>query len=140
MSRNGRTIAFVPTMGFLHEGHLSLIRKGRKLGSDLVVSIFVNPTQFGPGEDLDAYPRDLARDIELCKNEGVDAIFSSDDKELYPDGFQTSVTLERLPNHLCGISRPTHFSGVATVLAKLFNIVNPQIAVFGQKDYQQSNY
>ncbi|MFC1828109.1 pantoate--beta-alanine ligase [Thermodesulfobacteriota bacterium] len=133
----GKTIAFVPTMGFLHEGHLSLMRKGRELGDDLVISIYVNPTQFGPGEDLDAYPRDLDRDMALARKEGVDVVFTPDDTELYGDAFQTFVTLEKLPNHLCGISRPIHFRGVATVVTKLFNIVKPHLAVFGQKDYQQ---
>jgi len=132
-----KTIAFVPTMGFLHEGHLSLIRKGRELGDDLVVSIYVNPTQFGPGEDLDAYPRDLDRDMALARKEGVDAVFTPDDTELYGEGFQAFVTLEKLPHHLCGTSRPVHFKGVATVVTKLFNIVKPHFAVFGQKDYQQ---
>jgi pantoate--beta-alanine ligase len=133
----GKTIAFVPTMGYLHEGHLSLIRKGRALGDHLVVSIYVNPAQFGPGEDLEAYPRDLDRDLALVEKEGVDVVFTPDDAALYAGGFQTYVTLEKLPNHLCGISRPIHFRGVATVVTKLFNIVKPHFAVFGQKDYQQ---
>lgn len=133
----GKTIAFVPTMGFLHEGHLSLMRKGRELGDDLVISIYVNPTQFGPGEDLDAYPRDLDRDLALARKEGVDAVFTPDDNELYGEDYQTFVTLEELPNHLCGVSRPIHFRGVATVVSKLFNIVKPHLSVFGQKDYQQ---
>lgn len=132
-----KTIAFVPTMGYLHEGHRSLMRKGRTLGDDLAVSIYVNPTQFGPGEDLEAYPRDLDRDMALAEKEGVDVIFAPADTALYPGGFQTFVTLEKLPNHLCGISRPAHFRGVATVVTKLFNIVKPHFAVFGQKDYQQ---
>ncbi|MFH2219049.1 MAG: pantoate--beta-alanine ligase [Pseudomonadota bacterium] len=133
----GKTIAVVPTMGYLHEGHLSLMRKGRALGDDLAVSIYVNPTQFGPGEDIEAYPRDLDRDLALAEKEGVDVVFAPDDTALYAGGFQTYVTLEKLPNHLCGISRPTHFRGVATVVTKLFNIVKPHFAVFGQKDYQQ---
>ena len=135
--REGKTIVFVPTMGYLHAGHLSLMREGLKHGDDLVVSIFVNPTQFGPGEDLDQYPRDFERDIELTRQEGVDAIFAPDEKEVYGPRYQTSVSLEKLPNHLCGISRPIHFRGVATVVAKLFNIVKPHVAVFGQKDFQQ---
>lgn len=135
--RQGKTIAFVPTMGFLHEGHLSLIRKGRELGDELVVSIFVNPTQFAPGEDFESYPRDLNRDLELAQREGADVIFAPDEIELYSDEFQTYVNLEKLPNHLCGISRPTFFRGVATVVTKLFNIVKPHIAIFGEKDYQQ---
>lgn len=133
----GQIIAFVPTMGFLHEGHLSLIREARKRADEVVVSIFVNPTQFGPGEDLEAYPRDLPRDIELIRQEGADIIFTPKPEELYPKKFQTFVELEKLPAHLCGISRPMHFKGVATVVAKLFNIVKPHVAVFGQKDFQQ---
>jgi len=135
--REGKTIVFLPTMGYLHEGHLSLMPEGLKHGDDLVVSIFVNPTQFGPGEDLDDYPRDLEKDIELTRQEGVDAIFAPDEKEVYGRRYQTYVSLEKLPNHLCGISRPIHFKGVATVVAKLFNIVKPHVAVFGQKDFQQ---
>jgi pantoate--beta-alanine ligase len=137
MRRLGKRIVLVPTMGFLHEGHLSLIREGRDLGDDLVVSIFVNPTQFGPGEDFESYPRNLDRDIGLIKKEKADCIFFPDQKELYSTGFQTYVRLEKLPSHLCGISRPTFFKGVATIVLKLFNIVKPHIAVFGQKDYQQ---
>ena len=133
----GKTVAFVPTMGFFHEGHLSLIRQGRKLGDDLIVSIFVNPAQFAPGEDFESYPRDLERDLELAKEEGADVIFSPDEKELYSKGFQTYVNLEKLPNHLCGLSRPIFLKGVATVVTKLFNVVKPHIAIFGQKDYQQ---
>jgi len=137
MRRQFKTIVFVPTMGFLHEGHLSLVREGKKHGDDLVVSIFVNPAQFAPGEDLESYPRDLDRDLELLREEGVDAVFNPDAKEIYGKEFQTYVELEKLPNHLCGISRPIFFKGVATVVAKLFNIVKPHVAVFGQKDYQQ---
>ncbi|MFO7555946.1 MAG: pantoate--beta-alanine ligase [Desulfobacterales bacterium] len=135
--RQGITIVFVPTMGFLHEGHLSLMREGKKHGEDLVVSIFVNPKQFGPGEDLEAYPRDLERDLELVRKEGVNAVFTPNAGEIYGERFQTYVELEKLPNHLCGISRPVFFKGVATVVTKLFNIVKPHIAVFGQKDFQQ---
>lgn len=135
--REGKTIVFVPTMGYLHAGHLSLMREGLQHGDDLVVSIFVNPTQFGPGEDLDQYPRDLERDIELARQEGVHAIFVPDETEVYSPRYQTYVSLEKLPTHLCGISRPIHFRGVATVVAKLFNIVKPHVAVFGQKDFQQ---
>lgn len=137
MRREGKTIAFVPTMGYLHEGHLSLMREGCKRGEDLVVSIFVNPAQFGPGEDLETYPRDFERDCELSQKEGADAIFAPDASEVYDPQFQTYVQLEKLPNHLCGISRPVFFRGVATVVAKLFNIVNPHMAIFGEKDYQQ---
>lgn len=135
--RQGITIVFVPTMGFLHEGHLSLMREGKKHGEDLVVSIFVNPKQFGPGEDLEAYPRDLERDLELVRKEGVNAVFTPNAGEIYGERFQTYVELEKLPNHLCGISRPVFFKGVATVVTKLFNIVKPHVAVFGQKDFQQ---
>jgi len=137
MRRQGKTIAFVPTMGFFHEGHLSLMRIAREKGDDLAVSIYVNPTQFGPGEDLDAYPRDLDRDLKLAEKENVDVVFTPDNAELYKEKFQTYVTLEKLPNYLCGLSRPIHFRGVATVVTKLFNIVKPHIAVLGQKDYQQ---
>jgi pantoate--beta-alanine ligase len=137
MRRQFKTIVFVPTMGFLHEGHLSLIREGHKHGDDMVVSIFINPAQFAPGEDLESYPKDLERDLELLQKEDVDAVFIPDDKEIYDKRFQTYVELEKLPNHLCGISRPIFFKGVATVVAKLFNIVKPHVTVFGQKDYQQ---
>ena len=133
----GEKIVFVPTMGYLHEGHLSLFRIGRKEGDCLVVSIFVNPAQFGPGEDLETYPRDFERDMALSKKEHVDIVFAPTEKELYPENFQTTVLLEQLSKHLCGLSRPLFFRGVATVVCKLFNIVKPHVAVFGQKDYQQ---
>lgn len=133
----GKTIAFVPTMGALHEGHLALIKEGRKLGDDLVVSIFVNPSQFSPEEDFESYSRNFDKDLKLLQKEGVDVIFSPNEDEIYQDGFQTYVDLENLPNHLCGIPRPIFFRGVATVVAKLFNIVRPHIAIFGRKDYQQ---
>jgi pantoate--beta-alanine ligase len=133
----GKSIAFVPTMGFLHEGHLALMREGRKRGDVLVVSIFVNPTQFGEGEDFDSYPRDLERDFDLARKENVDVVFTPDRSGLYESEFQTYVNLEKLPKHLCGISRPIFFQGVATVVTKLFNIVKPNVAIFGQKDYQQ---
>lgn len=137
MRREGKTIALVPTMGYLHEGHLSLMREGRRVGDDLVVSIFVNPTQFGPGEDLEAYPKDFERDCDLSEKEGVDVVFAPGEKEVYAKNYQTYVKLEKLPNHLCGLSRPVHFRGVATVVTKLFNMVKPHFAVFGEKDYQQ---
>jgi len=137
MRKDSQRIALVPTMGFFHEGHLSLMREGRKQGDDLVVSIFVNPTQFGPGEDLDSYPGNLERDFELAKKENVDAVFVPDKQELYPERFQTYVRQEKLPDHLCGLSRPVHFQGVTTVVTKLFNIIKPHVAVFGRKDYQQ---
>ncbi|MDD2389067.1 MAG: pantoate--beta-alanine ligase [Desulfobacterales bacterium] len=133
----GKTLALVPTMGYLHEGHLSLMRLARQRADILVVSIFVNPTQFGPGEDLASYPKSFERDVQLAGNEGADFIFAPSEKDLYPDGFQTYVTLQELPGYLCGRSRPVHFRGVATVVTKLFNIVKPHTAVFGQKDYQQ---
>ncbi len=135
--REGRRIGLVPTMGFLHEGHLSLVRIARGQADRVVVSIFVNPTQFGPNEDLEAYPRDLPRDLELLAAERVDAVLIPCVPEMYPDGYQTRVSLDHLPHHLCGRSRPVHFGGVATVVTKLFNIVKPHLAVFGEKDYQQ---
>jgi pantoate--beta-alanine ligase len=137
MRCQGKTIVFVPTMGFLHEGHLSLIREGKKHGDDMVVSIFVNPTQFGPSEDLETYPKDLKRDLDLLQKEGVNAVFTPDADEIYGKKYQTYVELEKLPNHLCGLSRPVFFKGVATVVTKLFNIVKPHVTIFGQKDYQQ---
>jgi len=133
----GKTIVFIPTMGFLHEGHLSLMREGKQYGNDIVVSIFVNPTQFGPGEDLETYPRNFEKDLELLKKEGVNAVFAPEAVEIYGKQFQTYVELEKLPNHLCGLSRPVFFKGVATIVTKLFNIVKPHVAIFGQKDYQQ---
>jgi len=133
----GKTIVFVPTMGFLHAGHLSLIREGKNYGDDIVVSIFVNPAQFGPGEDLETYPRNFGRDLELLKKEGVNAVFTPEADEIYEEKFQTYVDLEKLPHHLCGLSRPVFFKGVATVVTKLFNIVKPHVTIFGQKDYQQ---
>ena len=135
--REGQTIALVPTMGFLHEGHLTLMRRGRALADRLVVSIFVNPTQFGPNEDFDTYPRGLERDLALTRETGVDAVFAPDKARLYGPQYQTYVTLERLPQHLCGLSRPVFLRGVATVVTKLFNSVKPHVAIFGQKDYQQ---
>ncbi len=134
---SGETIAFVPTMGFLHEGHLSLMRLGRRLADILVVSIFVNPTQFGPGEDYESYPRSIEQDSRLIKQEGGNILFLPDAAELYPPGFESYVRLENLPNNLCGLSRPHHFAGVTTIVTKLFNIVRPNFAVFGKKDYQQ---
>ena len=133
----GKTIAFVPTMGYFHEGHLALMKRARELGDEVVVSIFVNPTQFGPKEDLERYPRDIERDIGLARSQGVDCIFHPDAKEMYPPGFDTWVEVPGLSNRLCGASRPGHFRGVATVVLKLFNIVWPHVALFGQKDYQQ---
>jgi len=135
--RKDKKIAFVPTMGYLHEGHLALVKKARELGDIVVASIFINPTQFGPNEDLAKYPRDFDRDAILLEQEKTDIIFFPDSKEIYPKGYSTYVQVRDLQNHLCGKSRAGHFVGVATVVAKLFNIVKPHFAVFGQKDYQQ---
>jgi pantoate--beta-alanine ligase len=133
----GDRIVLVPTMGYFHQGHLSLMEYGRSRGDHLVVSIFVNPTQFGPQEDLGHYPRDFERDCDLARNVGVDLIFAPDAVQMYPAGYQTFVTVAEVTQGLCGASRPTHFQGVATVVLKLFNLVQPQVAVFGEKDYQQ---
>jgi len=130
-------IVLVPTMGFLHEGHLGLVREGRKRSDKLVVSIFVNPAQFAPHEDFAVYPRDFKHDCELLEQEAVDVIFHPLPEEMYPEGFQTRVDVEKLASLLCGGFRPGHFRGVATVVAKLFNIVQPHVAIFGEKDYQQ---
>lgn len=135
--RKDKRIGFVPTMGYLHEGHLALVRKARELGDIVVASIFINPTQFGPKEDLAKYPRDFDRDANLLDQEKTDIIFFPDSKEIYPKGYSTYVQVRDLQNHLCGKSRTGHFVGVATVVTKLFNIVKPHFAVFGQKDYQQ---
>jgi pantoate--beta-alanine ligase len=135
--RQGRRIALVPTMGALHQGHLSLVRDARRRGDRLVVSLFVNPTQFAPGEDFAAYPRDFERDRRLLDDEGVDVLFHPAVEEVYPDGFDTRIEIKELSAPLCGASRSGHFIGVATVVAKLFNIVCPHVAIFGCKDYQQ---
>ncbi|HCY86688.1 MAG TPA: pantoate--beta-alanine ligase [Desulfobacteraceae bacterium] len=135
--RQGKTICFVPTMGYLHAGHVSLLEKGKPLCDELVLSIFVNPTQFGPNEDLDAYPRDIDNDLALAEAAGTTAVFLPDNTEMYGENYQTRVALDHLPHHLCGKSRPVHFGGVATVVTKLFNIVMPDVAVFGKKDFQQ---
>jgi pantoate--beta-alanine ligase len=132
-----KKIAFVPTMGFLHEGHLHLIRQARTMGDVLIVSIFVNPIQFGPTEDFKQYPRDWNRDAHLCESGGADVIFAPIVEEMYPEAFQTAVSVPHLSQNLCGISRPTHFQGVATVVAKLFNCTRPHVALFGEKDFQQ---
>lgn len=133
----GKKIAFVPTMGYLHEGHLSLMREGRKRGDCLVISIYVNPTQFGPTEDLDKYPRDFERDEALARDVGVDVIFYPSNEEMYPEYYQTYVNVEEVTDNLCGLSRPGHFRGVTTVCAKLFNMTKPHVTIFGQKDFQQ---
>lgn len=135
--KEGLTVGFVPTMGYLHEGHESLIRKASSENQRVVVSIFVNPTQFGPNEDLEAYPRDLERDMKLCENAGCTMIFHPDVEEMYGEGFSTFVEVENLTKGLCGKSRPIHFRGVCTVVSKLFNIVAPHRAYFGEKDAQQ---
>jgi len=136
--RSGKRIALVPTMGYLHEGHLSLMDKAAELAEVVVVSIFVNPTQFAPTEDFAAYPRDLERDSTRCERRGVHAIFSPDASEMYAPDASTWVVEERLSKGLCGLARPTHFRGVTTIVAKLFNAVLPDFAVFGQKDAQQA--
>lgn len=130
-------IALVPTMGYLHEGHASLIVEARKRAAIVVVSIFVNPTQFGVNEDLDSYPRDLERDQRVALQAGADVIFAPKVAEMYPEGYQSYLNVEGLSTLLCGASRPGHFRGVTTVVAKLFNIVAPKVALFGNKDFQQ---
>ena len=135
--RQGRCIAFVPTMGALHEGHLSLVRHAKLRGDRVVVSIFVNPTQFAPTEDFTTYPRNLAGDKVLLEAETVNALFYPGVEEIYPSGSQTHVQVEELSKYLCGAQRPGHFQGVATVVTKLFNVVRPHVAIFGEKDYQQ---
>jgi pantoate--beta-alanine ligase len=137
--RAGKRIAFVPTMGNLHEGHLELVRRGRRLADVVVVSIFVNPLQFGANEDLDKYPRTLAADKEKLFGEGIQYLFHPGIDEIYPEGMEkhTKVSVPDLSETLCGISRPGHFTGVATVVAKLFQIVQPDVALFGEKDFQQ---
>ena len=135
----GRTIGFVPTMGSLHEGHLSLVDEARVRTGLVVLSIFVNPLQFGPGEDFDAYPRDEARDAEQAEQRGVDILYAPDVREVYPDGeLVVRVVPKKLTDRLCGLSRPGHFEGVLTVVAKLFGMVQADVAVFGQKDWQQA--
>ena len=143
--REGARVGLVPTMGYLHAGHLSLVRDARKRvgrAGRVVVSIYVNPTQFGPKEDFSKYPRDLKRDLKLCRAAGVDAVFTPGDKEMYPgkseNGFSTYVVEEKLSQRMEGASRPTHFRGVTTIVAKLFNVVLPDVAVFGAKDWQQA--
>lgn len=133
----GKTVALVPTMGYLHSGHASLMDEGRKRADILVASIFVNPTQFGAGEDFNTYPRDLEKDKLIAKAAGVDYIFAPKASDMYPTGYQTYVNVEELTLPLCGASRPGHFRGVTTVVAKLFNIVMPHLALFGKKDFQQ---
>lgn len=135
--KQGLSVGFVPTMGYLHEGHRSLMEAARKENDKVVVSIFVNPMQFGPTEDLESYPRDLDKDSKLCEGVGVDLIFHPEPEEMYPKGFCSYVDMNGLTTELCGKSRPIHFRGVQTVVLKLFNIVTPDNAYFGQKDAQQ---
>ncbi|GJM16576.1 MAG: pantothenate synthetase [Thermodesulfobacteriota bacterium] len=137
LKKEGSLISFVPTMGALHEGHLSLMSTAKEKGDFLVVSIFVNPTQFGPNEDFNKYTRDLDGDIKKISDIGVDVVFFPEVDEIYPEGFETYIEVQQLQKPLCGEFRPGHFQGVATVVLKLFNIVKPDIAIFGEKDYQQ---
>ena len=137
VKRKAKGIAFVPTMGYLHEGHLALFKEAKKHADLIVASIFVNPKQFNESEDFNSYPREPEKDRKALEENGVDVLFLPDTEEIYPKGFQTSVEVTRLSEGLCGASRPGHFKGVATVVAKLFNIVRPDFAVFGEKDYQQ---
>jgi pantoate--beta-alanine ligase len=138
ISRKKKSIGFVPTMGALHSGHLSLINQACKDNDAVVVSIFVNPAQFGPKEDLKKYPRPLKNDLELCRKAGVDLVFYPDHKVVYPQGYSTFVNVEGLSSVLCGVTRPGHFRGVATIVAKLLNIVEPDVLYLGQKDAQQA--
>jgi pantoate--beta-alanine ligase len=133
----GQMISFVPTMGYFHNGHLNLMKEGKRRSDFLVVSIYVNPTQFGPGEDFEKYPRDFERDARLSESVGVDVIFMPSNAEMYPVNFQSYVEVEETTKNLCGLSRPGHFRGVATICMKLFNIVKPNITIFGKKDFQQ---
>ena len=135
--REGKTIVFVPTMGFFHEGHLSLMREGRRRGDLLVASLFVNPTQFAPHEDLKNYPRNFERDCKMAEEVGTDILFAPEVEEMYPPNHQTHVRVEKVTQNLCGRTRPTHFQGVATVVLMLFEIVMPHVTIFGEKDYQQ---
>ena len=133
----GKTIAFVPTMGYFHEGHLNLMREARKRGDLLIISLFVNPTQFGPSEDFKNYPRDFERDRKMAEGVGGDILFAPEASDMYPPNHQTIVCVEKVTQNLCGRSRPTHFQGVTTVVLMLFEIVMPHVAIFGEKDYQQ---
>lgn len=137
LRNQGKIVTFVPTMGYFHEGHLNLMREARRRGDCVVISIYVNPTQFGPNEDFERYPRDFERDRAMADGVGVDVIYHPSNQEMYPLHYQTYVTVEGVTDNLCGLSRPGHFRGVATVCAKLFNAVKPHIAIFGKKDFQQ---
>jgi pantoate--beta-alanine ligase len=138
LKRKGKKISFVPTMGALHKGHLSLVKKAKSLGGFVVASIFVNPAQFGPKEDFKRYPRDLKSDKELLQKAGCDVIFTPKVEDIYPEGYLTYVDIDELSEKLEGASRPSHFKGVCTIVAKLFNLVQPDFAIFGQKDAQQA--
>lgn len=138
LAAEGKKIGLVPTMGYLHEGHLSLIRKAKKLSDVVITTIFVNPAQFAPGEDLEKYPRDEKGDIEKIKKAGGDIVFIPKAADIYPDAYQTFVDVEQITGTLEGAVRPTHFRGVTTIVAKLFNMTRPDVAVFGMKDYQQA--
>lgn len=138
LKKEGKSVGFVPTMGYLHEGHLSLVRTAKKHTDIVMMSIFVNPIQFGPGEDIDKYPRDFKHDEQMAQSAGVDVLFYPSVKDMYPAGYSTYVNVESLTENLCGRSRPGHFKGVATVVAKLFGIMKPDLAYFGQKDAQQA--
>lgn len=135
--RDGLTIGFVPTMGYFHAGHIALMKRAKDITDRVVVSLFINPTQFGPNEDLSIYPRNMERDTQMAEETGVDILFTPNANEMYPKDFCTWVNVEGLSEYLCGKSRPGHFRGVATIVAKLFAIVQPDKAVFGQKDFQQ---
>ncbi len=135
---NGQIVGLVPTMGYLHDAHLSLVDIANEHADAVIVSIFVNPAQFGPGEDYESYPRDEERDLELCRERGVDAVWIPTSDEMYPEGYATYVEVKGLDQHLCGASRPNHFRGVTTIVSKLFYVVQPDVAVFGRKDAQQA--
>ena len=137
LRNRGKKIAFVPTMGYFHEGHLCLMQEAKKMADCVVVSIYVNPTQFGPKEDFSKYPRDFDRDLKMAESVNADVVFYPSNKEMYPADYQTYVEVEKVTQDLCGMSRPGHFRGVTTVCCKLFNIVKPHVAIFGKKDFQQ---
>ncbi|TCK04504.1 pantoate--beta-alanine ligase [Phorcysia thermohydrogeniphila] len=137
LRKTGKTIGFIPTMGYLHDGHMSLVERARKENDVVVMSIFVNPVQFAPGEDFERYPRDIERDKKIAQEKGVDYLFVPEVSEMYPEGYSTYVEVEGITEVLCGAKRPGHFRGVATVVTKLFNIVKPHRAYFGKKDFQQ---